>query len=56
MSGGGGDEMAGRWRLVANSGGRGKGAAVAAALSFRRRAALQETSASRIRPEREGDK
>ena len=35
MSGGGGDEMDGRWRLV---GGRGKGPSVAAALSFRRRA------------------
>ena len=53
MSGGGGDAMAGRWRLV---GGRRKGPSVAAALSFRRRAALQETSASRIRSEREGDK
>ena len=43
MSGGGGDEMNGRWGLV---GGRRKGPFVAAALSFRRRAALQETSAS----------
>ena len=46
MSGGGGDEMNGRWGLV---GGRRKGPFVAAALSFRRRAALQETSARALR-------
>ena len=45
VSGGGGDVMDGRWGFC----GRRKGPSVTAALSFRCRAALQETSASRIR-------